>query len=138
MYAPRGIAHKGGPLLFRTRQQLVFQSHDIDERLHRLEIGEFHPAMPYPFGQRAVAHCLFDDARQSIARTDLMLFQPGEHERSAHARFHRMEIAELAATDLVHPYPFPGGGRKLGNRKSTRLNSSHSQISYAVFFLTKK
>src|SRR2546421_1692581 len=65
--------------------------------------------MPHPFGQRAVAHCLFDDARQSIARTDLMLFQSGEHERSAHARFHRMEIAELAATDLIHPYPFPGG-----------------------------
>src|SRR2546427_6637758 len=25
-----------------------------------------------------------------------------------------------------------------GDRKSTRLNSSHSQISYAVFFLKKK
>src|SRR2546430_3927031 len=36
------------------------------------------------------------------------------------------------------------GGRKLevrgfvGDRKSTRLNSSHSQISYAVFCLKKK
>src|SRR2546430_9405230 len=31
------------------------------------------------------------------------------------------------------PYPrFPGGR---GDRKSTRLNSSHSQISYAVFCL---
>src|SRR5688572_32097998 len=29
-----------------------------------------------------------------------------------------------------------GGGR--GDRKSTRLNSSHSQISYAVFCLKKK
>src|SRR2546430_10877594 len=28
--------------------------------------------------------------------------------------------------------------RKLGDRKSTRLNSSHSQISYAVFCLKKK
>src|SRR2546427_6977917 len=27
---------------------------------------------------------------------------------------------------------------KLGDRKSTRLNSSHSQISYAVFCLKKK
>src|SRR2546427_9846333 len=36
----------------------------------------------------------------------------------------------------------PGGpGRRLvvhGDRKSTRLNSSHSQISYAVFCLKKK
>src|SRR5688572_30939306 len=31
-----------------------------------------------------------------------------------------------------------GGGRARGDRKSTRLNSSHSQISYAVFCLKKK
>src|SRR2546427_3874695 len=31
-----------------------------------------------------------------------------------------------------------GGGRPAGDRKSTRLNSSHSQISYAVFCLKKK
>src|SRR2546427_3970637 len=30
------------------------------------------------------------------------------------------------------------GHRMLGDRKSTRLNSSHSQISYAVFCLKKK
>src|SRR3989475_5192806 len=30
------------------------------------------------------------------------------------------------------------GGRLLRDRKSTRLNSSHSQISYAVFCLKKK
>src|SRR2546430_10295348 len=32
--------------------------------------------------------------------------------------------------------PHPGAAR--GDRKSTRLNSSHSQISYAVFCLKKK
>src|SRR5256886_10534517 len=31
-----------------------------------------------------------------------------------------------------------GGSRALLDRKSTRLNSSHSQISYAVFCLKKK
>src|SRR5688572_32356225 len=31
-----------------------------------------------------------------------------------------------------------GGHRALRDRKSTRLNSSHSQISYAVFCLKKK
>src|SRR5688572_29747197 len=30
------------------------------------------------------------------------------------------------------------GGERLRDRKSTRLNSSHSQISYAVFCLKKK
>src|SRR3712207_7084252 len=31
-----------------------------------------------------------------------------------------------------------GGGRGRGDRKSTRLNSSHANISYAVFCLKKK
>src|SRR2546430_5980872 len=31
-----------------------------------------------------------------------------------------------------------GRERRTGDRKSTRLNSSHSQISYAVFCLKKK
>src|SRR5205085_10046213 len=31
-----------------------------------------------------------------------------------------------------------GSNDRLGDRKSTRLNSSHSQISYAVFCLKKK
>src|SRR2546430_13673083 len=34
------------------------------------------------------------------------------------------------------PWFWPEGAR--GDRKSTRLNSSHSQISYAVFCLKKK
>src|SRR2546427_8799266 len=32
----------------------------------------------------------------------------------------------------------PAAGRSFKDRKSTRLNSSHSQISYAVFCLKKK
>src|SRR5258707_9089986 len=36
-------------------------------------------------------------------------------------------------------YLLTGGGPKmLGDRKSTRLNSSHANISYAVFCLKKK
>src|SRR2546430_7496799 len=34
--------------------------------------------------------------------------------------------------------PWPTPGRTPTDRKSTRLNSSHSQISYAVFCLKKK
>src|SRR2546430_5914810 len=40
---------------------------------------------------------------------------------------------------LGRPAPHPVDARaKLRDRKSTRLNSSHSQISYAVFCLIKK
>src|SRR2546430_10538161 len=41
----------------------------------------------------------------------------------------------------VHPHGVGGGwsdGTVVEDRKSTRLNSSHSQISYAVFCLKKK
>src|SRR2546430_13652728 len=45
--------------------------------------------------------------------------------------------------DLAHDARHPGRGAerdlpRLVDRKSTRLNSSHSQISYAVFCLKKK
>src|SRR5437868_7839304 len=36
------------------------------------------------------------------------------------------------------PLLFGEGSRELGDRKSTRLNSSHVSISYAVFCLKKK
>src|SRR2546427_3000802 len=42
----------------------------------------------------------------------------------------RRDLAELAAGEDAR--------RRVGDRKSTRLNSSHSQISYAVFCLKKK
>src|SRR2546430_3994998 len=43
-----------------------------------------------------------------------------------------------AAPAGVHPDRAAGGDRHYRDRKSTRLNSSHSQISYAVFCLKKK
>src|SRR3972149_8840449 len=39
--------------------------------------------------------------------------------------------------DGAHFAPVAGDGGPAGDRKSTRLNSSHSQISYAVFCLKK-
>src|SRR3712207_7649764 len=37
-----------------------------------------------------------------------------------------------------HAGQAPEAGERLGDRKSTRLNSSHANISYAVFCLKKK
>src|SRR5438874_3956090 len=39
---------------------------------------------------------------------------------------------------LLCGYDLAGDVRALGDRKSTRLNSSHVEISYAVFCLKKK
>src|SRR2546430_5892458 len=43
-----------------------------------------------------------------------------------------------AAAGRLHRRPAGAGVPDVGDRKSTRLNSSHSQISYAVFCLKKK
>src|SRR2546427_3873272 len=48
------------------------------------------------------------------------------------------ELHAAIRRHLVHPAARHGIGRILGDRKSTRLNSSHSQMSYAVFCLKKK
>src|SRR5688572_31503044 len=57
---------------------------------------------------------------------------------------HRIEDAVQTTKAAVEEGIVPGGGVALLNaqasqdRKSTRLNSSHSQTSYAVFCLKKK
>src|SRR2546430_12583284 len=57
------------------------------------------------------------------------------------ARALRVQGAKTRVPDLPHPGPvrIPEKNESLNpDRKSTRLNSSHSQISYAVFCLKKK
>src|SRR2546430_14508126 len=47
------------------------------------------------------------------------------------SRFQQQDLPALVLRE-------PSGDHTAGDRKSTRLNSSHSQISYAVFCLKKK
>src|SRR2546430_3041733 len=61
---------------------------------------------------------------------------------------HNNGVKTVTTIEVRHPYriPFPvfefqhasGPNLEASDRKSTRLNSSHSQISYAVFCLKKK
>src|ERR671930_1320598 len=62
--------HRRAPTSFRPRQQLIFQSHHVDERLDAVEICELHPAMPDAAEQCSVAHRLLNDARQAVRRAD--------------------------------------------------------------------
>src|SRR2546428_8905323 len=54
--------------------------------------------------------------------------------------FRSMGVGELRADDQVERHGREVGRRVVAreDRKSTRLNSSHDQISYAVFCLKKK
>src|SRR2546430_5019011 len=77
-----------------------------------------------PAGDHLVGHCLGDA-------------QLGER---FHLVGHNLVARRLeGAQDLFDRRRLLGGARQgYGDRKSTRLNSSHSQISYAVFCLKKK
>src|SRR2546430_7230679 len=49
-----------------------------------------------------------------------------------------MKLPGETNAEFVEILPFTPANRNIQDRKSTRLNSSHSQISYAVFCLKKK
>src|SRR5690606_41709203 len=54
---------------------------------------------------------------------------------------HGLTVVELERKNKNFPYAYVRGGalnRRILDRKSTRLNSSHVKISYAVFCLKKK
>src|SRR5437867_9842189 len=66
--------------------------------------------------------------RRDVAPPALLLFQPLDvgHERQPARPHHE---AQAPSQEVAAPH---------GDRKSTRLNSSHRTISYAVFCLKKK
>src|SRR3712207_7963162 len=64
----------------------------------------------------------------------------GGSARPGRAPSQRLERAHAAGGEQVEDHDHDGHGRERGrqDRKSTRLNSSHANISYAVFCLKKK
>src|SRR3712207_8991767 len=64
---------------------------------------------------------------------------PGEQGRDAGGVLpHLQQPPPGERADRAHVRPAPEVDRDPGDRKSTRLNSSHANISYAVFCLKKK
>src|SRR3712207_8019151 len=76
----------------------------------------------------------------TLFRSEQQEDRRGEREPGAHGVIDAVELHERRVVDEL------GGGDHRGrraqrpeaDRKSTRLNSSHANISYAVFFLKKK
>src|SRR3712207_8800115 len=77
-----------------------------------------------------------DRAVRDLERPDgvepevLVLDRPVEDVPAADAVVHQLGRADAAGREVL--------GEHLADRKSTRLNSSHANISYAVFCLKKK
>src|SRR3712207_8581231 len=62
----------------------------------------------------------------------------GDVRSGCHLSAHRPDDPGDASAAAASRRPLPGLPRLLRDRKSTRLNSSHANISYAVFCLKKK
>src|SRR3712207_7477230 len=75
-----------------------------------------------------------EHARVEALRGDRVADAVGEDARVA---VHARRLPELLGDDLVERLAVDLLGQP-GDRKSTRLNSSHANISYAVFCLKKK
>src|SRR5438309_5231026 len=92
------------------------------------------------FGLSLIPELLLKCASQCVGRLHHQCYAKGRGRASfdntcKHLR-HRRESAhkpDMACTGIV-----TWGASLAGDRKSTRLNSSHSSISYAVFCLKKK
>src|SRR3712207_7252483 len=71
---------------------------------------------------------------RTIERSELLVLTgTGDHVAASHAR----DVAG-SVLDLQKRSAKRDRAQKRGDRKSTRLNSSHANISYAVFCLKKK
>src|SRR2546430_5207164 len=75
------------------------------------------------------------DAQSMETMLERMLFEI--QDLRAYSTRPTIHALQLSATPYISREYAPVDAR-IGDRKSTRLNSSHSQISYAVFCLKKK
>src|SRR2546430_13422114 len=103
-------------------------SRDLADFLIELSIALHKHAM-YPEGHPSLA-----PAAAGVTRRAALLLEDRATISLGVAR--NQLVIEGVATDPKHPVLRELAGR-LQDRKSTRLNSSHSQISYAVFCLKK-
>src|SRR5207248_3904087 len=83
--------------------------------------------------RRDYSCAVFDRSAQVIAMGDHMPVHLGSMPMSVRAAIERLDLGP-GDVAMVND-PFAGGTQ---DRKSTRLNSSHRTISYAVFCLNKK
>src|SRR6266478_8615280 len=68
----------------------------------------------------------------------LMIRRPPRSTLFPYTTLFRSPVAPLSPVPAPDPREPAPARSQTGDRKSTRLNSSHSQISYAVFCLKKK
>src|SRR5947209_12371947 len=73
-----------------------------------------------------------------ITEITVRILQKPETARALMVGFSEVEAAGECVARIIGAGIIPGGMEMMEDRKSTRLNSSHANISYAVFCLKKK
>src|SRR5699024_10247215 len=146
--AQRGLAHRrldrvaGGDDLVAARKALARREQDAAHRMAADVAGNLHGAAAV----RLLDEQFLIDLRQG-ALAELYV-----NDRAQHLRDHTFVLHNSLSFLVARRSPgfVPGvpvapivvtalrAGHDLGDRKSTRLNSSHVSISYAVFCLKKK
>src|SRR5262245_62393347 len=109
--------------------------------------GRDHVSVPGIGHARAHDRCAVDPDQAVEALADAAVdrtraAEPAGAAETAHARIPERGADRLARGELDRPVAEPEAARRVSHgrpdRKSTRLNSSHLGISYAVFCLKKK
>src|SRR6266508_5911222 len=109
-------------------ESLGFRSVVLDPRPQILEVAELVLAGPTAGIERLAVERAADELLEMRVRLELGA-QGSDHGRPAVVR----QLVAVLAIQLLEREP-----RRALDRKSTRLNSSHVAISYAVFCLKKK
>src|SRR5579884_1839896 len=78
--APGRNGAQGPPRLLGARQELVFQTDDLDERVHRVEIGKLHPAPPPPARPPPPLHPPAPRGRRAVGSPGPAPLPLGQHE----------------------------------------------------------
>src|SRR5690348_18023805 len=102
-----------------------------------LELGALSTAVPCACLH--VKHVLWEWGLNSLAESAVLLVSELERRRrERRCRRRALGGGPRHPLELVPHRGTPGQGHLVRDRKSTRLNSSHPSISYAVFCLKKK
>src|SRR6266487_6829322 len=107
-------------------------------------VSDFFAGLGMPFTAKSLRAFVVTNWRKARVPDDVLRGRVGHDDATPVTDRHyhyRDEVADRQETDqLVGPllYAAPDRGPDPSDRKSTRLNSSHPSISYAVFCLKKK
>src|SRR5207249_11919089 len=138
-HRPAGPEGRGGKLPGELKRRLVLRHGCLEPIAALLRLRVIHECVLGLF-QRVQNRRLIENLGLFPARVlhgDVRVYTAAREYRQADCRSRRKEISQRQR-EIMELRRLPSRGPQQRDRKSTRLNSSHVSISYAVFCLKKK